>query len=142
MPTHFIPWASSTHLLLLYLFYSHGLLLNLLGFLGPTTTSLPLISLRAYWPLSEPYGFTNSFLGLPRPIYFFFTSYYFHGFTTSFLGLPQPIFFFFTTYYFCEFADHYSCHSALLGFALLFSLPIFFILLGFFCHWAFCQKWA
>ena len=43
MPTHFIPRVLLTHLRLLYLFYSHGLLLNPLGFLGPTITSLPLI---------------------------------------------------------------------------------------------------
>ena len=106
-----------------------------------TTTSLPLITFWAYWPLCQPYEFTNSFLELPRPIYFFFTSY-FHGFTTSFIGLPRPICFFFATHYFCGSADHYSCHSGLLVFALLFALPIFFVLLGFFCHWVFCQKWA
>jgi len=139
---HFIHRASSAHLLFLYLFYSHGFLLNPLGFLDLITISLPLITLQAYWPLCQPYEFTNSFLGLPRPIYFFFTSYYSHGFTTLFLELPRPIFFFFATYYFCGPTNHYSCHSGLLVFTLLFSLPIFSILLGFFCHWAFCQKWA
>ena len=64
-----------------------GFLLDPLGFLGPITTSLPLIYFQAYWPLSQPNKFTNSFPGLPRPIYFLFTSYYSHGLTTSFLGL-------------------------------------------------------
>ena len=72
-PTHSIPWASSAHFipqaslahfLLPYLFHSHGFLLNSLGFLGPITTSLPLITFRAYWPLCQPYKFTNSFFGL------------------------------------------------------------------------------
>ena len=142
MPAHFIHRAFSAHLLILYIFYSHGLLLNPLGFLSPTTTSLPFITFWIYWPLCQPYEFTYSLFGLPWPIYFFFTSYYSHGFATSFIGLPRPICFLFATYYFYGLVDHYSCHSDLLVFALLFSLPIFFILLGFFCHWAFCQKWA
>ena len=58
------------------------------------------------------------------------------GLLPSFFGLPQPICFFLATYYFCGPVDHYSCHSGLLVFTLLFSLPIFFILMGFFCHWA------
>ena len=80
--THFIPRASSAHFLLPYLFHSHGFLLNPLGFFGPITTSSPLITFRAYWPLCQPYEFINLFLGLPRLIYFFSTSYYSHGFTT------------------------------------------------------------
>ena len=78
VPAHFIPWASSAYLLLLYLFYSHVFLLNLLGFLSPTNTSLPHITFRAYWPLNQPYKFTNSYLGLPGPF-------------TSFLLLIIPI---------------------------------------------------
>ena len=141
---YFISWAFSAHFFFLYLFYSYELLLNPLGFLDPITTSLPLIIFRVYWPLCQHFEFTNSFLGLPRPIYFFFTSYYSHVFTTSFLGLPWPICFFFVTFFFffCRPVNHYSCCSGLLVFASLFSLPIFFILLGFFSHCAFCQKWA
>ena len=138
---HFIHRASSAHLLL-YFFYFHGFLLNPLGFLSPIIISLPLITFQAYWPLCQPYEFTNSFLEFSRSIYFFFTSYYSHGFTISFLRLSWSIFFFFATYYFCGPTNHYSCHSVLLVFILLFSLPIFFILLGFFCHWTFCQKWT
>ena len=115
---HFSLWASSAHLLILYIFYSHGFLLNHLGFLGPTTTSLPLITFQAYWPLSQPYEFTNSYLGLP-PIYLFFTSYYSHRFTTSFLRHSRSIYFFFTSFYFCMPADNYFYHSGLLGFTLL-----------------------
>ena len=51
-----------------------GFLLNHLVFLDPITTSLSLITFQAYWPLSQPNEFTNSFLGFPQPIYFFFTS--------------------------------------------------------------------
>ena len=68
-----------------------GYLLNCQGFLGPITTSLPLITFRAYWPLSQPNEFTNSFPGLSRPIYFLFTSYCSYELTTSFLRLPRPI---------------------------------------------------
>ena len=90
VPTHFIPRASLAHLLLFYLFIPIGFLLNPLGFLGPITTSLPLITFRAYWLLGQLNEFTNSFLGLPWLIYFFFTSYCSHGFTTSLLGFPWP----------------------------------------------------
>ena len=64
-----------------------GFLLNSLGFLGPITTSLPLITFRAYWPSSQPIELTNSFHELPQPNYFLFTTYYSHGLTTSFIGL-------------------------------------------------------
>ena len=67
---------------------------------GCQHTSLPLFTFQAYWPLCQPYELTNSFLGFPWPIYFFFTSYYSHRFITSFIGLPRPICFFFATYYF------------------------------------------
>ena len=97
---YFISWAFSAHFFFLYVFYFYELLLNPLGFPDPITTSLPLIIFRAYWPLCQHFEFTNSFLGLPRPIYFFFTSYYSHVFTTSFLGLPWPICFFFVTFFF------------------------------------------
>ena len=99
MPTHFILQASSVHLLLLYLFNSHRLLLNPLDFLILITTSLPLITFQGYWLLSQPNEFINSFLKLPWPIYFLFTSYCSHGFTTSFLKLSWPICFFFTSYH-------------------------------------------
>ena len=49
-----------------------GFLLNLLGFLDPITTSLPLITFQACWPLSQPNEFSDSFPKLPRPIYFLF----------------------------------------------------------------------
>ena len=91
MPTHFttsfleIPRP-------IYSFFTSftpmGFLLNSLGFLSPITTSLPLITFRAYWPLSQSNEFTNSFSRLPQPIHFLFTSYYSHGLTTSFIRLP------------------------------------------------------
>ena len=76
-----------------------GFLLNHLVFLDPITTSLSLITFQAYWPLSQPNEFTNSFPELSRPIYFLITSYCSHGFTTSFIGFPLPIYFLFTSYY-------------------------------------------
>ena len=101
-----------------------GFLLNHLVFLDPITTSLSLITFQAYWPLSQPNEFTNSFPELSRPIYFLITSYCSHGFTTSFIGFPRPIYFLFTSYYSCGPGGHYSCLSSLLGllYYFLFSL--------------------
>ena len=76
MLAYFIPWVFSAHLFILYLFYSHGLLLNHLGFLSPIPHPYLLFTFRSYWPLSQPNEFTNLFPGLPRPIYFLCTSYY------------------------------------------------------------------
>ena len=148
MPTHFT--TSSLRLPRpIYSFFTSftlmGFLLDSLGFLGPITTNLPVITFQAYWPLSQPNEFTNSFSRLPGPIHFLFTSYYFHGFTTSFIGLPRSIYFFFTSFYSCGLIGHQSCYFSPLG-----LFPYFFtvfsilpsLLLGFFCYWAICQKWA
>ena len=83
------------------------------------------------------------FLGFPNPFTSFLPFIILMDLLLHSLSLLlQPICLLFTTYYFCGLADHYSCHSGLLGFTLLFSLLIFFILLSFFCHWVLCQKWA
>ena len=99
-----------------------GFLLNSLGFFGPITISLILITFWAYWPLSRPIEFTNLFLGLPRSIYFFFTSF------CS-----------------CGPASYQSCNFSLLG-LFPYSFAIFpfspSLLLCFFCCWALCQQWA
>ena len=97
-------------------------LLVSLGFLSPITTSLHFVTISAYWLLSQPIDFTNSFPELPRAIYFLFTSYYSHGLTTSFFGLSRPIYLFFTFFYSCGSASHQSCHFSSLG-----LLPYFFI---------------
>lgn len=99
---YLFPWASLVHLL-----YSYPLLCLWVCWL----------SFLPCWPI----GFITSFLGLPQPIYFSFTSFYAYG----------PV-------------SCYSCHLDLLG---LLPLSIFFpfhlsLLLGFFCHWIICQKWA
>ena len=111
-----------------------GFLPNPLGFLGSITTSLLLITTWAYWLLGQPIEFTNSFPRLLWPIYLS-TSYYSHGLTTLFLGLPRPTYSLFTSFYSCR-----ACWPSILpfrpaGLALLFSLLAFFILLGFFCCW-------
>ena len=85
VPAHLILRVFSAHLLLLL----PWAFANSFG-LGPITTSLLLITFQAYWPLSQPNEFINSFLGLPWPIYFFFTSYCSHEFTTSLLGFSRP----------------------------------------------------
>ena len=134
---HFIPWASLAHFLLPYHFHSHGFLLNLLGFPGPITISLPFRLIGLY---VNPMNLLIPFLGFPDSFYFFSISYNYHGFTPSFFGLPQPICFFLASHYICEPINHYSYHSGLIVFTLLFSLHIFFILLGSFCNWAILSK--
>ena len=113
-----------------------GFLLNPLGFLGPITTSLPLITSWVYWPLSQLNEFTNSFLGLPKLVYFLFTSYYFHGLTTSFIGLPRPVYSLFTSFYSCKPASHQSCHFSLLGLLPYSLFPYYFPFLPFLYCWA------
>ena len=53
-----------------------GFLLDFLGFLSLITTSLLVITLQAYWPLSQSIEFTNSSPRLPGLIYFFFTFFF------------------------------------------------------------------
>ena len=113
---YFILQASLACLLSLYHFYSYGFLLDPLGFFGPITISLPLITSWAYWPLGRPIEFTNSFLGLPWPIYVFFTSFHSHRLTTLFFRLPRLVYFFFTSFFnCCGLASHQSWHFSLLG---------------------------
>ena len=100
---HFIPWAFSAHLILLYLFYSHGFFAKFFGVPQPI---FYIFTSWACWPLIQPIEFTNSFPRLFWPIYFFFTSHYSHGFTTLFIGLPWPIYSFFTSFYFHEPTGH------------------------------------
>lgn len=79
MPAHFIISFLGLPRPIYFFFTSFtlmGFLLDPLGFLSPITASLPLITFRAYWPLSQPNEFTDSFLELPWPIYLFFTSFY------------------------------------------------------------------
>ena len=114
------------------------------------------LSFLPCWPI----GFITSFLGLPRLIYFTFTSYYAHGpasyhsfhvgrlsLLPFFLGLPQPIYFTFTSYCAHGPVICHLCHVGPLGqlslclgfhdsFTLLLVLPIPFfshltLLLGF-----------
>ena len=69
------------------------------------------------------------------------------GFITFFLGLPWPIYFTFTSYCLHGPAIYHFCHVGPLGLLPYFDhLDSFFLsfslLLGFFCHWAFCQNGA
>lgn len=144
---HFIHWASSTHLLILYLFLLHGLVAKFLELPRHFLLYLYLlVPFWAYWPLNQPIELTNSFTRLPRPIYFFFSSYYFHRLTTLFLVFLRPICSLFKSFYFHGPASHQSWCFSLLG-----LLPYFFVvlplisfssslLLGFFCCWDLCQK--
>ena len=102
-----------------------GFLLVSLGFLGLIITSLHFVTIWAYWLLSQPIDFTNSFPELPRAIYFLFTSYYSHGLCTSYLGLLRPISLFFTSSYFHGPTGHQSCCFSPLG-----LFPYFFTVLS------------
>ena len=132
---HFIPWASSTHFihqassahcLLPYLFHSHEFLLNPLGFLGQLPHPYLLLPFGLIGLYANPMNLLIHFLGFPDP----FTS--FLPFTIPmglllFFGFSWPICSFLATYYFCGPVDHYSCHSSLLVFTLLFSPHLFHI---------------
>ena len=90
-PIHSVPWASLGQFILWvslaqfiipYLFHSHGLLLNHLGFSDPITASLTL-DLLAF----EPTPFTNSFLWASLANFYFLSiSYNSHRPTTSLFG--------------------------------------------------------
>ena len=140
VPTHFIISFLKLSRPIYFFFTSFtfmGFLLDPLGFLGPITTSLPLVTFRAYWPLSQTNEFTNSFSRFLWPIYFLLTSYYSHGLTISFLGLPWPIYSLFTSFYFLRAPWPPILPFQLVGltslFPYYFSFPTFSILLGFFC---------
>ena len=67
------------------------------------------------------------------------------GLVTSFLGLPQPLYFIFTSYSSHGFVDSHSCHVSPLGLITCFYNSYFFflplpLLLGFFCYQTFRQK--
>ena len=81
------PFTSSLHLFTLM-----GLLLNSLGLLGPFTLSLPLITLMGLLAIIPVMStrFTILFFGLPRPIYFFFTSFSPMGLLLHSLGILGP----------------------------------------------------
>ena len=80
VPTHFTTsflGLSQPVYFLLTSFTFIGFLLDYLDFPCSITISLPFITFWAYWTLSRPIEFTNSFLELPHPTYFFFTSFFF-----------------------------------------------------------------
>ena len=133
-----------------------------LGFLNPFTLHLPFMLLWACWLLflsflpCWPIGLATSFLGLPQPIYSIFTSYSSHGpagchfchvgpwgLQPLSLGFLSP---FTLSLPFIPPTSQLVVIPAMLaiGFNNL-LLPFMFpfpLLLGFFCCWAFCQKWA
>ena len=108
---HFIPLASSTHFIFSYLCHPYEFLLNPLGFPGLIITSL----------LFGLIGLCPNPMNLLIPL----------------LGFLDPFSFFLATYYFCGPIDHCSYRFSLMVFISLFSFSffLFFILLGFFCHW-------
>ena len=130
---HFILWASLAYFTLSYLLHSHGHLLNPLGFLGPITTSFAF-GFIGFW--TNPIYY---FLALGSSGFFFFSiSYNSYGLITSSFGASFARFAFFEATYYL--VGLWTIIPAILPqWSLLLS---FFILLGFFCHWALLSKWA
>ena len=142
-------------------FYALGFLgpFHSSSFLGPFSSSLPL---SLPWVFAKSFGFPNPittslpfgfiglyanhmnllipFLGFPDPFYFSPSLIILMGLLLHSISFLSPFAFFLATYYFRGPIDHNSHHFGLMIFALLFSLPIFFILLGFFCHWTLLSK--
>ena len=132
------------------------LLPPLLDFPDLFTLRLPLIvpiSLLIVIPAMLAHRVYCPFFGFPRPIYFTFTSYNFHGPASchschvSPLGLLPLFLGFLDSFTSLWPIGYHSCHVDPLGllpyFYHLYSFFLSFsLLLGFFCHWAFCQKWA
>ena len=101
VPTHFTTsflGLSQPVYFLLTSFTFIGFLLDYLDFPCSITISLPFITFWAYWTLSRPIEFTNSFLELPHtfslPLFFFFS----YRLTTSSFRLFQPIYLFFISF--------------------------------------------
>ena len=135
---HLILWESSSYFILPYLFHSMGFLSKPFGLLQH---NYHIFTFRAYWPLCQPHELTNSFLGLSQPIFTFSPSLtILMGLLLYSLGFLDPFSFFLATSIFCGPVNHYSSHSGLMVYILLFSFSIFFILMGFFCHWALFSK--
>ena len=137
-------WASLAHFIFSYLLHSHWLLLNPLGFLDPITTS-----------------FAFGFIGLwTNPIYYFLDLgssdpfllyFYFLWFPWAYYLILRSLLgsfcFLWGHLLSCGLVNHYSCHFGSIVVTLLLgpfchSYHSFFILLGFFCHWALLSKWA
>ena len=126
--------SSSTQLLLFYLFYAHGLSLNPLGFLGLTTTSLPLISFQAYWPLSNPMNLLTYFLGFPDPLTSSLPLIIVMGLILHSLGFLNPFASSLSLIIFAGLLTIIPTIPAYWALLYYFLFPLFFILLGFFYH--------
>ena len=117
VPTHFTTsflGLSQPVYFLLTSFTFMGFLLDYLDFPCPITISLPFITFWAYWTLSRPIEFTNSFLELPHPSYFFFTSFFFFfpiGLLLHPLGFSSPF-----TYSLSLFLFLWACWPSILPF--------------------------
>ena len=118
-----LPWASLAHFILSYFLHSYGLLLSLLGFLGPITAS---------------------FLWAPLACFCFISiSYNSHGLITSFFGafLVRLL----SLWLFYYFVGLWTIIPAILA---QWSLLCYFLSLPFPYCWGFsaigpfCQKWA
>ena len=143
---------------------SHGpftLLLSLIVSMGLLAVILATLAHWIYYPFSwgsKAHLFYFYHLLCPWAYWLSFLPCWPTEFITSLLGFPRPIYFTFISYYAHEPVGCHSCHVGLLGLSPLFLdfqnpftlfLPLLFsffshifLLLGFFCHCAFCQKYA
>ena len=129
------------------LFTPMGLLLNSFSFLSLFTTLLPLITFLGLLAIkANPLSLPIHSLGFPDPFTSFLPLIIPLGLLLHSLGFLGP--YFFTSFYFRGSVGHQSCCFSPLGlFSYFFTVlpPISFLpslLLGLFCCWALCQKWA
>ena len=145
--TSFIGLSRSIYLLFTS-FTPMGLLLNSLGFLGPFTTSWPFITILgllaiklAHWVYQFILWASPTHLLLLYLLLFPWAYYFIHWASLAHLLI---LYFF----YFHGPAGHQSCCFSPVGlFPYFFTvLPLISfsssLLLGFFCYWALCKKWA
>ena len=132
-----ILWASLAHFILSYFFHSHGLLLNLLGFPDPITTSFAFgfIGLRTN-PIYQLLS-----LGSSGP---FLLSFYFLRFSRAYYFILwhflDPFVFFGATYYFVGLWTIVPAILAQWSLHCCFLSPQFSYYWAFFAIGPFCQK--
>ena len=105
----------------------HGLVLSLLlimlvGLLAG------VLAVLAHWPTNSPLGFPDSFTS-----FFFLTSFYSFRFIAWFIGLPRSIYYIFTSYNFYGLVGPYSCHVNPTKFTTLFfgfPRPVYFFFIS------------
>ena len=101
---------------------------------GYYSSVFPLMGLLAIIPAMSTH-FTTLFLGFPRPIYFFFTSFYSHGLVAELLGPPFPallLYLYLLLLLWAYWPLFMSCQPILPLYSLGFLSPIYFFFTSFY----------